>query len=532
VYTRERIRLSLLVKHLISEIIPTSSSSSSSDEMVDGVVQIGNVDDISHTYWLLPVCVPSPDGVAEYMTLRGYDVTLGASQLGCVTTYCDAAGTAEVGRKMMERLVYLPVTPEVTERECRSMVFCLRDAVLATTNPHGSTDEKILTRDNNRVKNLNTRSLVTLLISLPVTYNLIYNGRPLLTFLLLTILSRLLWWGTITITTLLSILLLFILISGRTIASKPALERSPLIKHYRDLHTERPTPVNKPPLTEMKYKLPTPTTPQTILLTGVTGFVGGLLLRDLLINRSHLKIERIILIVRPRKSSTASARVTTLLDNEIFSPDGPVGVIPPGLITTLQGDMSKPSFGLDTQGIDLLYNNGEGGKGGGIKLTKIFHAAASVSFTLPLHEAAAANITPALQAQSLARRHSAKFIYFSTAFVHGGEVGSEERPLGEEVFGPLGESYNPVKIYKSMVSSAGSPTTQSLATTCMETLNFPNTYTFSKSVAEHLLKISSSSSSSSTNNDDSSSTLVIRPSIIGPSLSSPYPGYAGAKASK
>jgi len=62
--------------------------------------------------------------------------------------------------------------------------------------------------------------------------------------------------------------------------------------------------------------------------------------------------------------------------------------------------------------------------------------------------------------------------------------------------------------------------TQSNASAAMNDLGFPNTYTFSKCICEHLLL-------RCTNHN----TTIIRPSIVGPSVQEPYEGWAGDKPS-
>jgi hypothetical protein len=71
-----------------------------------------------------------------------------------------------------------------------------------------------------------------------------------------------------------------------------------------------------------------------------------------------------------------------------------------------------------------------------------------------------------------------------------------------------------MEIYKSMLG------TQFYATKAMSQLGFPNTYTFSKCVCEHLLL-----------QENDAKTLIIRPSIVGPAVESPFEGWAGEKPS-
>eukprot|EP00957_Ditylum_brightwellii_P035674 2704753-Ditylum_brightwellii.AAC.1 len=50
----------------------------------------------------------------------------------------------------------------------------------------------------------------------------------------------------------------------------------------------------------------------------------------------------------------------------------------------------------------------------------------------------------------------------------------------------------------------------------MHKLGFPNTYTFSKCVCDHLLL-----------RNDGVNTIIVHPSIVGPAVSKPHEGWAG-----
>jgi dTDP-4-amino-4,6-dideoxygalactose transaminase/nucleoside-diphosphate-sugar epimerase len=240
-----------------------------------------------------------------------------------------------------------------------------------------------------------------------------------------------------------------------------------------------------------------------VILTGSTGFVGSMLLRDLLRHRKSLSISRILVLCRSKRGESATARIASMLSGSMFSflsADEKES-----LVEVLEGDMSMVNVGLSDSLVERLVHDG--------RISHVFHCAAAVSFTQSLEDAARDNISSALRMQALTTcLVSAVFVHVSTAFVHGGRTGTGSDPLPEQLF-PLGP-YDATEIYESMRG------TQFYASKAMRDLGFPNTYTLSKSVCEHLLSRSTTTK-----------TLIIRPSIVGPALEHPWEGWAGCKPS-
>ena len=162
------------------------------------------------------------------------------------------------------------------------------------------------------------------------------------------------------------------------------------------------------------------------------------------------------------------------------------------LVHVLEGDVTLPDCGMRNDRMEELCSET-------MRVSHVFHCAAAVSFSQPLQDAAVSNITSSLQLQRMARKlnnsssvngsndrgknrnhATTKFIYVSTAFVHGGNTGTPSSPLpGTKLFS-LGP-YDPWELYKSMLGL------QSYALSAMVELKFPNTYAFSKCVCEYLL---------------------------------------------
>jgi alkyldihydroxyacetonephosphate synthase len=243
---------------------------------------------------------------------------------------------------------------------------------------------------------------------------------------------------------------------------------------------------------------------RTVIVTGATGFVGSCLLRDLLQHRDMLSLKRIIAICRKKGESSAQCRVSNLLSTPLFESfaDSKWGEI----IEVVEGDVTKEFAGLAPMDLARICQDET--------ITHIFNCAAAVSFTQELSDAARSNVTSALNMQALAVRlkNNAKFVHVSTSFVHGDLTGSCDSPLPEKLFsfGP----FDPVEVYKSMLD------TQYYASKALAELGFHNTYSFSKSVCEHLLAL-----------QNGVNTIIIRPSIVGPAMETPFEGWAGEKPS-
>ncbi|KAL3823287.1 hypothetical protein ACHAXA_003435 [Cyclostephanos tholiformis] len=251
-----------------------------------------------------------------------------------------------------------------------------------------------------------------------------------------------------------------------------------------------------------------------VLLTGATGFIGSLLLRELLLHRYSLAIPGgVIVIVRPKRGQSARERIDGLLSQPMY--DFLSAAEMQSLVHVIEGDVTLPDCGMRKEDIELLCRR---------NVSHVFHCAAAVSFSQSLDDAAVSNITSSLQLHVLAKRlrrsrsDDVKFVYISTAFVHGRMTGSLSEPLPEESFSL--RRFDPVELYNSMLGS------QSYASAAMNELGHPNSYTFSKCICEQLLIRASSG-----DKGGGVKTIIIRPSIVGPSVQEPAEGWAGEKPS-
>lgn len=238
-------------------------------------------------------------------------------------------------------------------------------------------------------------------------------------------------------------------------------------------------------------------TSTTWLITGVTGFVGKVLLADLLRQRRELGIARILVLIRAQGNHTAAQRFR----DEVAKAPCCAGLPEqwPDLVTVLEGDLRAANLGLADASAALR------------DVTHIVHSAASVTFDLPGADAAAANITASLNLLAAATRcrQLRRFVYVSTAYVTPHRDGTT--PIPERLV-PL--PLEPEAIYEGLRSGALRDD-QVLART-----GHPNTYTLTKCVAEHLLVARRGAIPLS----------IVRPSIISASRRYPFPGWIDSTA--
>jgi alcohol-forming fatty acyl-CoA reductase len=237
---------------------------------------------------------------------------------------------------------------------------------------------------------------------------------------------------------------------------------------------------------------------RTYLLTGVTGFLGKVVLEELLRRREELGVDRVHLLIRPRGGVGAAERFERDVAGSKCLAQMPAGWT--RRVSVLEGSLEAPGLGLDAAGEALART-----------ATHVIHAAASVNFDLPLAEAARANIESSLNLLELARSCPGleRLVCVSTAYVtpHPGDG----VPI-PETLAPLPA---PAADLLAAIRDGRADQAQLLAAS-----GHPNTYTLTKSIAEHLLVARRGAVPLS----------IIRPSIISASLRYPFAGWIDSTA--
>ena len=477
-----------------------------------------------HLYWLFPFTTSNPAAVCKAMSISGYDVPTGTSQLGCVTSFIfdneRCAGTCPNTELMMSQILYLPIASmNMSQNEMCLIVSSLENSV-ALANERKSTQKS--------PQSMKRRS-VSFGILAYVTFLSYWCQTPLLRTVQM-LCSKILPFFITCCCVGFSLLHVMRITMGQYY-----INCSTAFSKYNSIMTEVRRSdgseeakvilkdsgaklIDRPKVHDQAYDINAQealslpnfdhkdnSDKNRVLLTGATGFIGSLLLRELLLFRKRLMIKGgVVLIIRPKRNQSGSERAKALLANDMYS--FLTEKEKESLITVIEGDVSRPRLGMSEQDYGYLCNE--------LNISHVINSAACVNFTETLERAAESNITSALQLQALSKRikTTAKYVYLSTAFIHGNYTGSEDRPLPQSLF-KFGK-YDPLKLYHSMMD------TQSYASAAMHELGFPNTYTFSKSICEHLLM-----------RDKDVQTVIIRPCIVGPAVQEPFEGWAGEKPS-
>ena len=234
-----------------------------------------------------------------------------------------------------------------------------------------------------------------------------------------------------------------------------------------------------------------------LLLTGATGFLGKVVLYDLLRRREELGITRIHAVVRPSASQSAQAR----LRSEVLESPALAGLPARARsrVAVVDADLAEPGA-LEAAAAPLAP-----------RLSHIIHCAASVEFDLPLAEAATANIESALHVLDLARvcPHLASLVSVSTAYVTPHQ---SARVRVRERLAPLPR---PASEILEAIRSGRADERALLRET-----GHPNTYTLTKCLAEHLL----------VERRGEVPLCLVRPSIISASWWRPAPGWIDSPA--
>ena len=225
-------------------------------------------------------------------------------------------------------------------------------------------------------------------------------------------------------------------------------------------------------------------TPRTILLTGAPGFLGKVALYELMRRKEELNVAGVVVVVRARGSRLAEERFRK---DVVTSPA--FASLPKGwdsIVRVLDGDLATDGFGTSPADRELLAD-----------ITHVIHSAAAVSFTLPGPVAANANITTSINLLEAIKAcpKLERIVYVSTAYVtphHTGKIVEALVPLPK----PATELY-------ALLQEGTLKDEEILAIT-----GHPNTYTMTKTVAEHIM----------VERRGSVPLTIVRPSIISASL--------------
>ncbi|KAG5314163.1 FACR1 reductase, partial [Acromyrmex insinuator] len=233
---------------------------------------------------------------------------------------------------------------------------------------------------------------------------------------------------------------------------------------------------------------------QSILLTGATGFLGKIFIEKIL--RSCPDVREIFLLTRPKKGLSIKERLDKILNLPLFEklrkerPSNFEKLIP------ISGDVSEKGLGLSATDRQMLVE----------RVTIIIHAAASVKFNNSLKCAIFANTRATRDICILAQnmKNLIALVYVSTAFAH-----VNEPVMDEKIYLPIADWQKIIEI----VETLDEHTLNIFTAKCLDYA--PNTYIFSKNLAEKVIH----------NYSSSLPCAIIRPSIVTTTFQEPIPGW-------
>ena len=430
--------------------------------------------DGTNAWWLLPMLSDEPKQMVDALITHGFDATNTSTQLrqvAAAATCKSAALRASDGKDFMDRIVYLPLSSDMALDTASNMA----EAVLqcsANLQRKGRRDPG---------HGLLSFLLGSAFLLMPGLMTCFLPSSRLLFMLLLMVLST------------------FFLLAkvAQWFAADSDLRMNPrVVKALSPPDRAHGVTFCKDHLIKMRID-------GAVVLTGATGFVGGGILFSLLARAEELGVMKIVLMIRQRSGKTLDERLAKLRENHMF--DGLRETFDK-LVVGLEGDVSQRNFGWTENVTSWPHQE---------PLKAVLHCAGDVRFQQPMQQAAVSLVSATLQMQQLACNWKSKrFLFVSTAFVHAVPPTSTEAL--EEKLVEL-RDFDAMELYRDAMSHG------SWAKTAMRELGFPNTYTFAKAIAEHLVIRACES--------DGLDARIVRPSIVGPAWAFPYIGWAGDKPS-
>ncbi|KAI5640098.1 male sterility protein domain-containing protein [Phthorimaea operculella] len=234
---------------------------------------------------------------------------------------------------------------------------------------------------------------------------------------------------------------------------------------------------------------------KTIFITGGSGFMGKVLIEKLLYSCSDL--DRIYLLLRTKKGVKSEDRLQELYSSQCYDR---LRREKPGIfeskVYVIAGDIMEPGLGLSQEDRALLVN----------RTNIIFHVAASVRFDDPLPFAARLNLRGTKEIIDLAKevQDLSALVHISTSY------SNTNRPVIEEVmYPPHADWRDTLKICEELDENTIRIMTPKYLG------DIPNTYTFTKQLAEHCVY----------EQRGQLPVVIIRPSIVIASVEEPFPGW-------
>ncbi|KAL3144875.1 Fatty acyl-CoA reductase 2 [Trebouxia sp. C0009 RCD-2024] len=247
-----------------------------------------------------------------------------------------------------------------------------------------------------------------------------------------------------------------------------------------------------------------------VLLTGATGFIGSLVLEQML--RTYPDVARVHVTIRAKRGEDPQKRLNKLLEEspvfDLLRQGRSWGELHPK-VSAVHADISLPMCGLTADAQAQLKR----------QVTHVIHCAASLSLHLHIHEALQQTYFPTKGLLQLAEGmpNMRAFCFVSTAYVNA------NLPKGstvEEKVYPLHDHGVPVD-HATMVQhlmSLNLTAAEAESTRLLQHFGYLNTYLLSKTLTERMVL---------EHHQAPFPVCIVRPALCGAVAGLPCPGYIG-----
>lgn len=175
-------------------------------------------------------------------------------------------------------------------------------------------------------------------------------------------------------------------------------------------------------------------------------------------------------------------------------------------VVPIGGDLSQHNVGISSEDMATLIKS----------VNVVIHLAASIDFKERLDKAVESNVLGTMRLFNLAKKFTQlqAFIHCSTAYVN---CNRSDESVIDEALPPL--SFDPEEMVRNIMAKHKSQI-DSYSDALLAKYSYPNTYTFTKAISEHILSL----------RRGNMPLFFVRPTIVGATLKEPFPGWVDSVA--